>query len=252
MAALTGIGVLYFWPDIQGLPEAYPKILGPDWEATFEAVDREVVAYVLLGMAILWIFWIDARPYILEWWGKGYSPSIKIGDKLFCETQNIRSNNIPSELSLHDNIYYLPVYNGLDTGETLRNVQARIFHLGPPTQCKLKGMSSGAADIRHGERVYFEIGRVISEEMIGLLYSGPDEYDGEIESYVHNIPRGHKSFDIHPFDSKQKFRLGYFHGMDSEFSLLVVVSADETKASRCEITVKFSEKSVSVTVSDLE
>lgn len=43
--ALAGtiVGVLYLWPDIKGLPEAY----GLAWADIMP--DREIVAYVLLG-----------------------------------------------------------------------------------------------------------------------------------------------------------------------------------------------------------
>lgn len=53
------IGLLYLWPDIQGLPEIYPKFFG--W---FPMVERETITFILLGIAILWIIWIDARPLV--------------------------------------------------------------------------------------------------------------------------------------------------------------------------------------------
>lgn len=59
-AALLILGLLYVWPDIQGLAPAY----GYKWGQLVP--DRETVAYVLLAGALLWIIWIDVRPSVLR------------------------------------------------------------------------------------------------------------------------------------------------------------------------------------------
>jgi hypothetical protein len=58
--ALFVLGVLYFWPDIRDLPAVY----GYRWGQLMP--DRESVAYVLLGLALLWIIWMDVRPAVLR------------------------------------------------------------------------------------------------------------------------------------------------------------------------------------------
>ncbi len=58
--AMGVLGLLYIWPDIQGLPSAY----GFKWGQIMP--DRETVAYILLMLALLWIIWIDIRPAVLS------------------------------------------------------------------------------------------------------------------------------------------------------------------------------------------
>lgn len=57
-AALSVLGLLYLWPDIKGLPKAY----GFEWGQLMP--DREIVAYIVLALALGWIIWIDVRPYL--------------------------------------------------------------------------------------------------------------------------------------------------------------------------------------------
>ncbi|HSQ94767.1 MAG TPA: hypothetical protein VLM18_01535 [Croceibacterium sp.] len=54
------------------------------------------------------------------------------------------------------------VENGLSTGEVLRNVQARVQNLdSEDIQLPIRGADSGCANIRHGEHILIEVGRMV-------------------------------------------------------------------------------------------
>ena len=62
IAATTVIGVLYLWPDIKGLPGQF----GYSWGWLMP--EQQTITYVALGLALGWIFWMDVRRLIKQWW----------------------------------------------------------------------------------------------------------------------------------------------------------------------------------------
>lgn len=60
----TILGLLYLWPDIEGLPEVYPETFGRlESIGWLMSIEREMVAFVALALALTWILWMDLRPF---------------------------------------------------------------------------------------------------------------------------------------------------------------------------------------------
>ena len=59
--AFAILALLWFWPDIRDLPDAY----GLKWGQIMP--DRTGVAYIMLGLSLLWIIWMDIRPIVHRW-----------------------------------------------------------------------------------------------------------------------------------------------------------------------------------------
>jgi hypothetical protein len=83
------LAILWFWPDIRDLPKAY----GLNWDQILP--DRGTVEHALLGIALLWILWMDARPTVGRWlqsrkerplkiaWGENVLWTQRVGEQVF-------------------------------------------------------------------------------------------------------------------------------------------------------------------------
>jgi len=56
------VGILYLWPDIQGLPQIYPDAFG-----RITMPERETIMAAALVIAAIYIFWIDVRRWAVPW-----------------------------------------------------------------------------------------------------------------------------------------------------------------------------------------
>ena len=202
-------------------------------------LDREVFLYALLVVAGIWIFWIDARPFVHGWWKKRQRSQIfEVLENVHCETRPVKSSaDQERDTEFYENVFYLAVSNGLDTGQMLKRVQARIFHLGPPTLCRIKDSELDEVDIRHGEWVFFEIGRLISTEVMGVVYQRVVLPENRMEIYDHNIPRGYLSFEIYSVNNNREYGLGHQPERPIVWPLLMVISADDVQARRVNINI---------------
>ncbi len=159
------VGVIYIWPDIKEMPT---KFGFPAWEFPMW-FDRELVGYCFLGIALLWIFWMDVRPSVREWHKRRASKKLIINDYLPVESCSIKGSETEAGPTLYLNTFYLPVGNADESGETMRRVQARIFFIGPPALCCIRDSGGSEADIRHGEWVYYKIGSLVSDKILGTF-----------------------------------------------------------------------------------
>lgn len=131
------------------------------------------------------------------------------------------------QTELYRNTYFLQVTNGLDTGATLKRVQARIFHLGEPVLTEIKGQTTGTTDIRHGEWVFVRLGSIVSKNVCGL-YEGTEAVSEDfVKTYSHNTPRGFFSFEVNDFSGKRHYGLSYGFEPKSDWTILIVISADD-------------------------
>lgn len=62
--ASTWVGIFYLWADLAALPDQY----GYSWGRVMP--DRETALAIFSGALILYLLWIDARPFIYERWGR--------------------------------------------------------------------------------------------------------------------------------------------------------------------------------------
>lgn len=229
----TVLGLLYLWPDIRGLPAVYGLSWG--WLAMIE---REHISYIALALALAWLFWREVRPFVQGWWQKRqHSQIFTVPKDVHCEAHPVWSYSDQKNTGFYENVFYLAVGNDLDTGKTLKRAQARIFHFGPPALCRVKDSTSEDIDIRHGEWAYFEIGRLVSKEIIGLPYDRVVFEENKLEAYEHNIPRGYLSFKIYSAENEREYGLAYLPENPNVWSLFVVISADDVKATRVNINI---------------
>lgn len=242
----TVVGVLYLWPDLQGLPEVY----GFEWGQVMP--DRETITFVLLGLALAWIVWMDARPVIKKWLVETEDHQkqqyFALAGGIYCETSPILRQSDGRRTRLYANRFYIPVGNGLSTGQTLKRVKARIFHFGEPIVVPDKETRSGQADIRDGEWVFFEIGSIVSKNIMGHIRPTPDYTadDATIENYEHNVLSGRLAFEISRIAGGRGVDLAYDPEHSRVWSVTLVVSADDVVALQVRIHIDMQKTKVPV------
>jgi hypothetical protein len=62
---------------------------------------------------------------------------------------------------LYKNTFFLQVKNDLRPGMALKNVQARLFHLGRPVLVRIRGTLDSSADLGSEESILVELGAVV-------------------------------------------------------------------------------------------
>lgn len=165
---------------------------------------------------------------------------------VYCETKSIKWED-GEENSLFENQFYLVIGNALDTGKALKRSQARIFHMGEPVLSRVKETGHSEIDIRHGEIALFEIGRIVSPEIFGML-NGSVTLDSKAKwLYPHNIPLGVRSFEVSS-SGKRSYGLGYAPESPSAvWALWMVVSADDAIAMQVRVSIDLAAKVSPVT-----
>lgn len=136
-----------------------------------------------------------------------------------------------------ENVFYLVVGNMRDSGQTLKRVQARLFFLEPSTLCPIKELPSDSTDIRHGEWVFFEIGRLVSKEVMGAVKGPVTIPEDRMKMYNHNIPRGHLSFEIYSAGNNREYGLSHLQDDSTVWPPFMVISADDEKARKINIKI---------------
>ena len=235
----TILGVIYIPPNIQGLAAAY----GFAWEIP-QWLDSERAAYVSLAIACAWIFWMDIRPLVTEWWQRNQgSSTFAIEDHVHCEAHHLVVPEGEEGPNFYRNVFYLAIRNDLATGDVFRRVQARIVHHGPPTLCRIKDVDAGEIDIRHGEWGFFEIGSLVSPEFMGLVCPPSVRVeDNHWQMYTHNVPRGYLSYEVRSAHGRREFGLGFDQARPNVWALVVVVSADDVKSMVVKLSIDLSKK----------
>lgn len=232
----TVIGIIYIWPDVRDLPEIY----GFQWGFAMW-IDREFITYIALGLAFVWITWIDVRPFIKTWWKKHTRPShFIVLNNIYCEARTISAEGNEEDDALYEHIYYLVIENGSELGQTLRRVQARIHFAGPPVVCRIKDITDDAINLRHGEQVYFEIGRLVSKEIHGLMCGSTEAEERHMKIYKHNAKYGHLSFNVGSVSKQIEYGLGNMKDVESQWYLYIVISSDDVKSATVKTGIKMT------------
>ncbi|MCP3370766.1 hypothetical protein [Bradyrhizobium cajani] len=147
-----------------------------------------------------------------------------IESKAFVEAKVIRSSDgEPTEL--FELKYYLPVVNAIKTGRTLRHVQVAIeFDADARVFARNRDTSSDmTADIRNGQRVYFEVFTTIRKTNAHALLTGSVAYtDDQIAFYRSRIASGTPRFEIKDAAGRFAYGIGFVPA-----DLKLTVSADE-------------------------
>jgi hypothetical protein len=238
----TVVGILLLPADISELPGKY----GLSW-AWPHWLTRENILFALLALGAMWLLWADVRPGVMAWWRRRKAPAaFTIADHIYCEAYPFPVEE-GGEEKLYLNVFYLAVSNRLKNWQNLNRVQARIFHYGPPTLCRIKDAAEGQTDIRHGEWAYFEIGRLASKNMLGLTVFG-DVEQRFLKTYRHNVPRGYLSFEVHSTNSGREYSLGHRAEYPIVWQLLLVLSGDDVQSAQVMLQIDMSNDKKPVSV----
>lgn len=196
--AISVLTLLWFYPDIRDLPDAY----GFKWGQIMP--DRETVAFVLLGISISWIVWIDVRPTIIRWWRSRKDPPLKIefpdeinhiGEYGTNKRTHYYVNKDGVGKSFSRSTYYLDLTN--TTGKTIKNVTAHVHAVnnggGWFPERKLRTAQGGIkVDIQPEFTEYFLIGFCDNEDGAGehvQIISGSD-FRRISDEYTHYGKKG--------------------------------------------------------------
>jgi len=168
------------------------------------------------------------------------------------ETRSIKSAD-GKDTELYENTYYLGVGNDEPSGKNLRRVQVRLFGYDLATQTTLLGADTiSETDIRHGEIIYFKVGRVVSKRFGELPKGSVIVSDKENEMYVHNIGLGGASFEIWNTEQKRQFGLHNRQmpdGPPSVWPLGALITADDTKSVQLALKIDFGNEKSLVSIS---
>jgi hypothetical protein len=169
------------------------------------------------------------------------------GEHIHAESRWVKAGH--DNPKYYETTFYLVVGNALPAGKTLRKVHARFHLVGEPVLLRVKETGATVADIRHGEWIFFEVGRVVSKFPLGML-SGEGVLDAEsLKTYDHNIPNGYLSFEVHPITGN-KSGLTYDPHREAgrrPWEPFVVVSADDAQAMNVRLSIDLSKENAPVT-----
>jgi len=194
------------------------------------------VGFPLLGViGIIWFLIAYNRDHKSKAMAQDGGAFFKLA-YVYCETKSIKWED-GEENSLFENQFYLVIGNALDTGETLKRSQARIFHMGEPVLSRVKETGHSEIDIRHGEIAFFEIGKIVSPDIFGML-NGSVTLDSKAKwLYPHNIPLGVRTFEVSA-SGKRSYGLSYTPQSPSAvWALWMVVSADDAIAMQVRVSI---------------
>lgn len=218
---------------------------GPDEWAKFVIQDLpwwftpDIARHILIFLGLMTVIYLylsferKAKP-ILE-----PEQIYSVSDNVYCETRYVQSS-LDQDTGFMENVFYLVIGNMQDSGQMLKQVQARIFFAGTPTLCCIKDSMSDAIDIRHGELVYFEIGKLVSKEIMGTVNGPAVISESEIEIYNHNIPLGELSFEVYSIGHKKEYGLGHSQNDLTVWPISMVISADDEKSKTVNININMT------------
>jgi hypothetical protein len=201
------------------------------------------IASVLVAFIIIFLWRLLFAPSELYWAERDKTDTrnraakqyFKFGS-IYSESRTVKkSDGTPGEL--YESVFYLVVGNNLDGGKSLKRVQTRIFHFGEPELAYVKETGATEIDIRHGEWALFQIGRIVSKQIVGLFQGATDLDDKELEAVEHNIPLGHLAFTVSSAAGKGKYNLGHTQGTPHIWNLFMIVSADDALAAQIRINI---------------
>jgi hypothetical protein len=198
-------------------------------------------ASVILAFAVIFLrrlFVASAHLYWAERDKTDTSTSFRLGERIFSETRAVKWKD-GSSSDFFETKFYLTVGNGLSDGKTLKRVQTRIFFLGEPVLARVKETGSGEIDIRHGEWAYFELGRIVSKQITGLMSGSVVFSDEHRRDYGHNIPLGHIGFEFCSLSRKRGARLAHNPELPN-WSIFTVISADDVTAMRVRLNINMA------------
>jgi len=168
-----------------------------------EAIIRIAIAGTLLCLFPFVYFWklvsIPARMDAEAKAARASTPSpIVVFPRIHCDSKRLIDDSNQQQSTkqgLWENIFYLVLQNS-QPNRTIRNVSVYIHTIDSIERCLVRGVDAFASDVRHGDFVFYRLGRVISTEFTGLPQApGTPITMEQMKSYLHNAPQGFLSFE---------------------------------------------------------
>lgn len=155
------------------------------------------------------------------------SDAFSLSSTVYCECYELLyADGANNPTGFYKNVYYIVIGNGLADGRALKRVRVTLAMVGEPVTAKLKDFEGGAADIRHGEWVFVQLGSIVSDRMIGTYKGRIIADESALKNYRHNIPMGFVSFEVESAQGKREFGMSGYR-QDGLWTLLVTASADD-------------------------
>jgi len=148
---------------------------------------------------------------------------------IYCTSKSIMSLN-GDRTGLYKNTFFLQVKNDRRPVMTLKNVQARLFHLGRPVLARIRGVSCGSVDLGPGESMLVEVGAIVSFRASGSRTGDLTMPEQMAAKHFHDVSNGHLSFDVEDFRGKRRYGLAPQESRDSVRELLLAISAGEVRS----------------------
>ena len=165
------------------------------------------------------------------------------------ESPPLRGPSDSQAVPLWNNIFYLVLQNQ-DSNRTIRNVSVQINTLESIERCPVKATGLFAFDIRHGDYVYYRLGRVVSSEFCGLPGGGlADEPISKerMEEYQQRIKTGSISFEPTGTAAKFSGRLDEA-GIATKWTFPVGIIGDGLSAKIIGFSIDMRERKVSASI----
>jgi hypothetical protein len=141
-----------------------------------------------------------------------------------------------------ETIFYLVIGNALADGQTLRRAQARLYPPtgGEPILLRVKETAASVADIRHGEWIFVEIGRVVSNLPLGQVHGSTTLDEDRVKNYDSSVPLGFLKFEacsVNGYEFGIMYNLKDDKANDALRNLFIVVSADDARAMNVRLNI---------------
>lgn len=197
------------------------------WSVVLGFLGSDLFLGFVIG-SVVFAFWDPLTRY-----GRkvlGVDEGFIIDPNVWCESYRVLCGNDLLATQFYANRFYIGVSNGINNGKTLRRVQARISFLGDTWLLRLKDSEDRTTDIRHGEWALFEIGQIVSKEMMGRpsyedAYVSRVRLAGYEDSELEGRPRGFElRADSGDFDDSLGFNP---HDPDHIWKLRLAIVADD-------------------------
>jgi len=151
---------------------------------------------------------------------------IAVAPRIHCEARRLReiSKTRGPFPELWENLFYLILQN--TQSRTIRNVAVQFQIIDGVERCPVRGSDSFTSDIRHGDLIYFRLGRVVSTEYSGLpSVPGEPITKEEMKNYLHNVPKGFLKFE--PAKKPRAVFSGGVGKTESKWTIPITITADD-------------------------
>jgi hypothetical protein len=213
-------------------------------------------SFGLIGGGITEIFWPSVRTKIRKHRQKTFNASNDADHPIIVtptiHTESPRLREISKEISqspiLWDNTFYLVLQNG-NPNRTVRNVSVQINTVESIERCPIKGTNTFKSDIRHGDYIYFRLGRVVSAEFSGLPgggLAGEVVRAEEMKGYVQRIQNGLLSFE--PTGNPVKFSGRLDRPGKVKWTFPVIITGDDLPSRTVALSIDMRTSKVDATL----